>query len=235
MQSDLIIQILRSGSILAGYILMCLIILVPVRVFTKLPSFVFRKLLHTVAFTAVSLMILTSSGWQAAALVFFMAAVFSYPVLTVMEKSPWYGKLFVQKSPGEMKRSLLLFFLMLTVEILVVWGIFGRPVVAAAAILMWGSGDAAAALVGIPFGRHKVRLRFADGKKSWEGSLAMLLVSMLAGCAILLPAEGNGQVHALLAAVAGALAGTMTELFSRRGFDTVSVPAVIAATLLIFG
>ena len=40
----------------------------------------------------------------------------------------------------------------------VAWGAFGKPHLAATAVLMWGVGDAVAALVGIPFGRHKVQL-----------------------------------------------------------------------------
>lgn len=61
----------------------------------------------------------------------------------------------------------------------VAWGIFDKPLIAATSILMWGAGDGAAALIGIPFGKHKVKFKPADGKKSWEGSAAMLTVSPL--------------------------------------------------------
>ena len=46
--------------------------------------------------------------------------------------------------------------------------------------------DAAAALVGIPLGRHKVRLKLADGKKTWEGTIAMAVLSFTFGMAFLL-------------------------------------------------
>ena len=72
------------------------------------------------------------------------------------EKQPWFEKFFVQKSKGEIKRSMLLLFAMFAAVIVVAWGIFGKPGIAAASILMWGVGDAAAALIGIPFGKHKV-------------------------------------------------------------------------------
>lgn len=52
-------------------------------------------------------------------------------------------------------------------------------IAAAAAILMWGVGDAATALVGIPFGKHKVNFRPVNGKKSWEGSCAMFAAAAL--------------------------------------------------------
>ena len=226
-------QILHCLAVLASFIVPALMILLPVRFLTSLPSFVFRKLLHFVAFTSVSLMILTAGNWQAAALTSVLIALALYPVLAVLENASWFGKLFVQKSPGEIKRSLLLLFLMFAALISVAWGWFVSPHLAAAAILMWGTGDAAAALVGIPWGKHKVRSRFTDGKKSWEGSLAMLAVSFLSGVMILLAEQKTALPRALLMAFLGAVLGTATELFSPSEYDTVTVPVVIVIVLLI--
>ena len=226
-------QILHCLAVLASFIVPALMILLPIRFMTSLPSFVFRKLLHFVAFTSVSLMILTAGSWQAAALTSVLIAIALYPVLAALENASWFGKLFVQKSPGEIKRSLLLLFLMFAALISVAWGWFVSPHLAAAAILMWGTGDAAAALVGIPWGKHKVRSRFTDGKKSWEGSLAMLAVSFLSGVLILLPEQGITLPRALLMAFLGAVLGTATELFSPSEYDTVTVPVVIVIVLLI--
>ncbi len=229
----LIPDALRCIGTLAAYILPCVIILLPIRFLTKLPSFVFRKLLHIVAFTCVSLMILVSGNWQAAVLASVLVAAVIYPLLTLVEKKAWYPKLFVEKSPGEVKRSLLMLFFMFAAVIAVCWGAFHNATLAAAAILMWGTGDAAAALIGVPFGRHKVKSRWTDGKKSWEGSGAMLLVSFLAGLAILLYSQKSDLPVAFVAAAAGALLGTITELITPSEYDTVTVPAVIAAVLLL--
>ena len=221
--------------VLVIFIVPSLLLLVPVRFLTKLPSYVFRKLLHFVAFTCVSLMILAAKSWTAAALTSVLIAVVAYPILSALENAPWFEKLFVQKSPGEIKRSLLLLFFMFAVLIFVSWGVFGQPHLAAAAILMWGTGDAAAALVGIPFGRHKVHSRFTDGKKSWEGSIAMLAVSFLSGIIVLLSVQKMSLPQAILSAGIGAFLGAATELFSPSEYDTVTVPAVIVAVLLILG
>ena len=226
-------QILHCLAVLASFIVPALMILLPIRFLTSLPSFVFRKLLHFVAFTSVSLMILTAGSWQAAALTSVLIAIALYPVLAALENASWFGKLFVQKSPGEIKRSLLLLFLMFAALISVAWGWFASPHLAAAAILMWGTGDAAAALVGIPWGKHKVRSRFTDGKKSWEGSLAMLAVSFLSGVMILLAEQKTALPQTLLMAFLGAVLGTATELFSPSEYDTVTVPVVIVIVLLI--
>ena len=228
----LFVDVLSCAGVLAAYILPCVAVLLPIRFLTKVPSFVFRKLLHIVAFTCISLMILAARSWQAAALTAVLIAVLIYPILAALEKEAWYPRLFVEKKPGEIKMSLLLLFFMFAAVIAVCWGIFDRPELAAAAILMWGTGDAAAALVGIPFGKHKVRSRLTDGKKSWEGSGAMLAVSFLCGTVFLRLAQGMPLPQAILAAFLGALLGTATELVSPSEWDTVTVPAVTAAVLL---
>lgn len=234
-QEPLIRQVLHCLSTFISYVLPFLVVLVPVRFLTKLPSFVFRKMLHFIAFSCVTLMVLTSASWQAAALTAILIAVAVYPILALLEKRPWFGRLFVQKSPGEIKRSLLMLMFMFAALIAVSWGIFGESALAAAAILMWGTGDAAAALVGIPLGKHKVRCRFADGKKSWEGSGAMLITAFLAGMPVLCLAQKTPFLTALPAVLIAALCGTATELFSSSEIDTVTVPVVILAVLLISG
>ena len=226
-------QVFHCLSILAAYIVPALMVLLPIRFLTGLPSFVFRKLLHFVAFTSISLMILAAKRWQAAAMTSVLIAIALYPILAALENASWYGKLFVQKSPGEIKRSLLLLFFMFAALISVAWGVFREPHLAAAAILMWGTGDAAAALVGIPCGKHKVHFRFTDGKKSWEGSLAMLAVSFFSGLILLLSVQKAALPQALLMAFLSAFLGTATELFSPSEYDTVTVPVVIVIVLLI--
>ena len=226
-------QIVHCLKVFILYVSPWLIILIPIRFLTSLPSYVFRKLLHFIAFSCVTVMILAAESWQAAALTAVLIAVVAYPILAVLESAPWYEMLFVQKSMGEIKRSCLMLLFMFAAIISVCWGVFGLPHVAAAAILMWGTGDAAAALVGIPFGRHKVKCRFTDGKKSWEGSLAMLLASFLSGMIVLCFVQKMDFPLAVLSAGLGALLGAATELFSPSEFDTVTVPVVIAAVLLM--
>ena len=229
----LFVQTLSCFGVFLAFIVPALVLLVPIRFLTKVPSFVFRKLLHIAAFTFSSLMILTAQSWQAASLAFLIAMLLLYPLLTVCEKRPWYAALLVQKSPGEVKRSMFMIFAMAAVTVAAAWGAFGQRHLAAAAILMWGTGDAAAALAGIPFGRHKVRLRGTDGKKSWEGSAAMMAVSFVCGFCVLLWGQRLALPHALWAAGVTGFIGTAAELFSPGEYDTLSVPVIIAAALLL--
>ena len=232
-QSRLPGEILLCIRNLAVYIIPSVMILLPIRLFTPLPSFIFRKLLHVVGVTCVTIMALTAKSWPAAALTAVILAILLYPILAALEKQPWYHKLFVQKEPGEIKASLLMLFFMAAVVITVVWGIFGQRYTAAAAILMWGTGDAVAALVGVPFGKHKIRLRGKDSPKSWEGSLAMLIVSFLCGFGVLFFLQKMPLPKAAFCAFTAALLGTLTELLTPGKYDTVTVPLVIAAVLLL--
>ena len=232
-QFELLVSVLHCMGILVGYIIPAVLVLLPIRLFTKVPSYVFRKLLHMVAITCVTIMILAARSWQAAALTSVIIAVIIYPLLGAVEGMEWYPRLFVEKEPGEIRQSMLMLFLMFALVISVAWGAFGQPHLGAAALLMWGVGDAVAALVGIPWGRHKVRLWIADGKKSWEGSLAMLALSFACGLPMLIVVQGLPLGRALLPALAGALVGTATKLFSPSKYDTVSVPIAIVATLLV--
>ena len=215
------------------YIVPCVSVLAPVRFLTKIPSFVFRKLLHIVAFTCFTVMLLSTDSWQAAACSSLAVAAVVYPLLLLFEKEPWYKVFFVEKSKGEIKNSLLMLFIMFAAVIAVGWGIFHQPHLSAAAILMWGTGDAAAALTGIPFGKHKIMISPVNGKKSWEGTTAMFIVSFIAGLIVLVFAARCPLSMAVICSLTAAAAGAATELFSASEWDTVTVPSVILAILLI--
>jgi len=224
------------------------LILIPIRFLTKVPPFVFRKLLHIVAFTCFVFMLLTSEDWQGAALASGIMALAVYPLLALLENNKRYATFFIQKSPGEVKRSLLMMFFMFAAviaagwgilekpqitaaSILMRWGILEKPQITAASILMWGTGDAAAALVGIPCGKHKIKTRYA--LKSWEGTLAMFASALLFGSAVLHLFGGIEPGRAVLAAFPAAVAGAATELFSPSEWDTVTVPVVILVALML--
>ena len=146
-----------------------------------------------------------------------------------------YGKLFVQKSKGEVKRSLLMLFFMFAAVIAVTCGAFGKPHVAAVAILMWGTGDAMAVLVGIPFVKHKIRFKPINGRKSWEGSFAMMVASFLVGTGFLWLYHRLPLCFVILPVLIAALIGTFVEMLSPSEWDTVTVPVAVLSFLMIMG
>ena len=122
-------------------------------------------------------------------------------------------------------------FFMFAAVIFVAWGVFGKPHIAAASILMWGMGDASAALVGIPYGKHKIKTRYAV--KSWEGTRARFAAAFLFGTIVLRFFGGFNTGRAALAAFPAAAIGAATELFSPSEWDTVTVPVVILIALML--
>ena len=124
-------------------------------------------------------------------------------------------------------------FFMFAAVITVSWGLFHNKHAAAAAILMWGVGDATAALVGIPFGKHKVNIKPVNEKKSWEGSCGMLLVSAFTGTMFLWLYGGYSAAVSVSCTLTMAVAGTIVELFSPSEWDTVTVPVAMLAIALI--
>ena len=99
-----------------------------------------------------------------------------------------------------------------------------RPRVVTAALLSLALGDAAAALAGKAWGRH----RLPGSAKSVEGSLACLLVCLGAGLA-----AGLGAVPA----AGAALAATVVELLPTTRFcnDNLWMPVAAAAAALMLG
>ena len=228
----LAVSVLRCFGEYLLFIVPAALILLVLNFTLDIPRVVFRKLLHLPAFCSAAVVVWRADCWQTASLTLVLFAVIVYPVLWLCQGWSGYDRLFIQKKPGEIKRSLLLLFLCDAALVALCWGAFDLPWAAVAAILMWGSGDGAAALVGHRFGKHHVRLPLADEKKTWEGSGAMLAVSTVVGTAAMLILTVQPWYRCLLMALAASIFGAYTELISRGGDDTVTVPVVNTAVLL---
>ncbi|MBQ7308087.1 MAG: TSUP family transporter [Clostridia bacterium] len=202
------------------------IILILVR-FTikKLPSFVFRKLLHLAAFSSIIIMIYASDYWLASALTSLIFALIIYPILVILEKHfLWFSHLFVQKSKGEITRSLLSLFGMAGVLITIAWGILDFKWVAITSILMWGFGDASAAIVGKSIGKHHFKNKFINDKKTLEGSISMFIVCVFVGIFAMIFSSKFNIVSIIIMIIPSALVSTFVELVSPSELDTVTVP-----------
>ncbi len=227
------LQVLHSMEKFILAIVPCLVILVPVRFRTDIPDYIFRKLLHILAFSLTAFLIVSAESLPAAIAVQLLIPALAYPVLTAVEHRRWYAGLFVEKRPGEIKRSLWYLFGMTAAVTLIAWGVFGRREIAVASILMWGTGDGMAALIGIPYGKHKVKTGPAAGKKSWEGTAAMFGTAFTVGMILFGAVCGYPCRHVFMLSAAGAAAGAAAEMYSPGELDTVVVPAVIVTVLLV--
>jgi len=168
---------------------------------------------------------------------------------TLLFRSPWWAVLgplaFIGLNLLSRKRRLIrsmeeeagenvgavLFPLSFALLILGLWPREGGRCAAAAGILCLAWGDAAAALIGRRFGRH--RYAVGTGWRSYEGSTAMFLVSLVAIC-LACVATGN-RIYPWPTVLLGALASTLLEAVGRRGFDNLWVPVGTALTLFALG
>jgi phytol kinase len=230
-------EALVGTAILMTYYLVALF-LVPLalRSFTTLPSEVARKFQHVAHALSIFLLLGLFPHWYVAVAAAFLLVLIAYPVLAAWERYPSYRRLLTDRTArgGELRLQLLYVQLAYASLIAVFWGGLGeggRPLIAAA-VMVWGFGDAAAALIGRFLGRRRIVHQGIDGPKTVEGTTAMIVVAAAAAFATLFWYGGQTWwVSLAAAAVVGPLAG-MVELFSRRGLDTLTVPLVTAAVLL---
>ncbi|MCD8153125.1 MAG: TSUP family transporter [Clostridiales bacterium] len=224
-------EILHTTGVLVLFLLAAVCIALFCFRFLHIGGEVRRKMLHTIAFLLILVLLAASEHWYVPAFLSIVFAVIVYPILRVLEKHPFYTRLFQERASGEVRKSLLLLFGTAAFLITLFWGLAGSRLTVISAVLAWGLGDETAALIGRRFGRHKIGLRFADPGKTWEGSTAMLCVSFLA-ILLSVTAGGAGLSRALLAAVPGGIVAAFTEAVTKKGYDTVSVPT--AASVIIW-
>jgi phytol kinase len=228
---------LHATAMLMGYYVVALLALpLAVRVLTPLPGEVVRKLQHLAYAFSIFLLLGLFEHWYAAVSASFLLVLVAYPVLLVWERHPSYRNLLADRSArgGELRRQLLLAQLAFALLIAVIWGGLGpswRPLIAVA-VMAWGFGDAAAALIGGRLGRRRLVHRLIEGSKTYEGTGAMALTAAAAVFATMLWYGQQTWWVSLVAAALAAPVAAWIELVSRRGFDTLTVPLATALTLL---
>lgn len=203
-----------------------------IRLFTPISNEPFRKLLHLILLVSLPVWIHVYDIWWMAALSALLFAAVVYPILAAAEHLRGYSHLLTERKSGELKNSLLIVFTMFAIVITVCWGLLDDKLLAVASIFAWGFGDAAAALVGKRFGRHKLRGRHIEGTKSVEGTVAMFAVSLLSVFVILLLRGGMGVLGCVVTAYVTASVCAVVELYSLHGNDTITCPLAAMAVLV---
>jgi len=226
-------DLLKGFSFFIAYYIALIVIILCVRLLLNPPGEYLRKLMHTGCFLSILVLTNAFDQWFLAATASILFALLVYPLLALFEKYPRYTLLFSQRRKGEVKTSLVLVFLMMAAMITLFWGLLGEAwrYIGIVAILAWGFGDAAAALVGKRFGRHQVESRLVENAKTWEGSLAMYIVS---ACAIFLSLLIYTELPWFLCMAVSmivAVASALAELLSHKGMDTINVPFTTALPL----
>ena len=197
----------------------------------KIPDEVFRKTLHFILlFSYIPFVFAYEKWWHTVVLILLLELII-YPILALAEKIPMFSSFVTERKHGEFKQSFLLAFTMLAVCNTVCWGVLGDKYLALACMYAWGVGDAFAALVGKRFGKHKITWKFADHRKSLEGSAAMFLTSATAVACVLLAHNHLPLPAYIVIPAAGAGVATLVEMCTADGKDTIYCP--MAAMLVM--
>ena len=224
-------ELLKGAGALGLYVIPALSIMLIDRKVLKVPDELFRKILHFIMIGAYIPFVFGFDTWWVAADVAAGLILILYPLLMLVSRIPAFSSFVNERKKGEFKSSMVLAVGMIALSITVCWGIFGDRYLVLACIYAWGVGDAFAALIGKKFGKHKVKLKIADGKKSEEGSFAMFISSALSVFIVMSLRGGLAVWQNLIISIAAAFVCGFVELISKGGIDTVSCP--IAAMLVI--
>ncbi len=192
-----------------------------------------RKLVHLSVVAVLPVWLYAFDRWQTAALsmAIFLAVV--YPALILLEKLDlmrYLKAVTSERKPGELRKSLLALGFMFLMLIGVCWAWMGKRSLALAAILAWGPGDAAAALIGKRWGKTKIG---RAKKKSLEGTGAMFLLSWLCVFVVLLLDGSFTAWQALAVSLLTGAVSAFTELAVLSGYDTLFCPAAAMTVLCL--
>ncbi len=228
-------DVVGAGLLLAYYIGAVALLPILLILWDVVPRELVRKLQHIAYSLSIFPLLHLFSEWYVAIAAAFLLVLVAYPALLLFEQFTWYRRVFVDRDRrGELRRQLLYVQLSFALLILVFWGLLGIRwhYITAVAVMGWGFGDAAAALVGKAWGRRHIFLPLVESAKTCEGTLAM---TVAAGVAFFLTmwlyAGQSWYVSLVVAVVVAPFAGTV-ELFSRKGLDTLTVPFSAACLIL---
>ena len=214
------------------YLIPAAIIMLLIRKFTKISDELFRKILHFILLGAYIPLLFCFNTWWKCIILVGSLIILLLPILKFVGKIPGFSSFVNERKKGEFTSSMVLALSIMLLTISIGWGIFDDKFLVLASVYAWGVGDAFAALIGKRFGKHKIKWKFVDNKKSYEGSVAMIITSTISVFIVLFVRGGVNPIYALLIALVASTASTLVELCSKNGIDTITCPSVAMAIIV---
>ena len=221
------------------YIIPAATIMFSARGLIKIPDELFRKILHFILLGAYIPFLFAFENWWNSIIVAGIIIVLAYPALALASYIPSFSSFVNERKKGEFKSSMVLALGVMIGSISIGWGILNDKYLVLASVYSWGVGDAFAALIGKSIGKHKITWSFVDNKKSYEGSISMVVTSFISVLIVLLIRGGLNPIGYIIIPLIASLVSTFVELCSKDGLDTITCPlvsmAVIFPLMLVFG
>lgn len=225
-----------AGILLAYYLIIVALLPILLKYIFKVQTEYVRKTHHIAYSLSIFLLLNLFSTWYYAVGAAFLLMLLGYPALLIVEKTTFYRQYFVDrtKGKGELRKQLIYVQLSFALLIFIFWGLLGTSwhYIAAVAVMGWGFGDAAAALVGKAFGKRHMLHRYIEKAKTFEGTIAMIIAAGMATFFTLLFYAGLPWLQSLLISLVAAPVCGIVELFSKRGSDTITVPLSASAVII---
>jgi len=228
-----LVELWIGFGILILYFLICATGAMILRRIVTIPKEIFRKTLHTILLGSIFIFAYAFHSWWISAIASIAFVMVVYPVLSIAERFKGYSELLTERKCGEIKRSLVVVFVMFSTLIVVCWGVLDQKYLVIAAVMAWGLGDAAAALVGKKYGRHIFEGKQIEGKKSLEGTLAMFAVSFASVLLVLILISPIQWKYFIPLSIVTAAVSAMAELFTKDGMDTITCPFSAAFAMIV--
>ena len=217
-------------------VLVLTIILIPIRIFVKIPDFIYRKILHITAIGMTSVLVIIPTHWWISEIVLLICSLGIIFVLIIFETTKFYKELFIEKGNHEVLISITLFFLVIASLIAFFFGFRGdnNKYYVIIALAAWGLGDAFASIIGHLIGKHKVSGKFIEGVKSIEGTIAGFIFSFIISFILLIVLMHSIWWLAVLESLVIGIAVSLVELFTKKGLDNITCPIAAAIILFLF-
>lgn len=224
------------GSLLTGcyFIIVALLVLL-LKYVIKLKGEWYRKALHLFFMGSIFPFTYLFAYWWVSLIslaLFLIAALFG---LTILEKYPFYNELLAERRPGEVKQSITIAFITFMLVISATRGLLGAEYkyITIASVLAWGVGDALAALVGKRSNTTQISNKLVRNTKTIEGSAAMFIASTIVIFLVIYFIGNNTLWNSIIISLIAGVVATLTEMWTREGWDTLSVPLIVMLVLII--
>ena len=226
-------EFLIGFGIIVGYYIIVVFSFLVIKALFQPPRELFRKMLHIMCAMSIFILLHKFDVWYMAILNLAVFSLALYPIISYLGRFPKVMEVLVQRKSGEIRSSMILIYIAMSILIVIFWGWLGEQwkYIIAASIMAWGFGDSMAALIGKAYGKNVIKSRFTDGKKTVEGTTTMFFAAFIAVFIVLLICTPFPWYLCLLAALIVAPICAIVELISHHGLDTITVPLSAAIPL----
>ncbi len=225
--------------ILSGYYLGFLIFIGLLHLIPGIHKEFIRKSYHVMCAVGNVIIISISDQWHTALIIHVSIFGLAFILLKVFSKTRFITSLYLDRNWGtqEISKQLIFFIFTFSLSVFLFWGYLGETYkgIASFGFLLWGVGDAAAAIIGKLYGTIRLKrfLFLLSSNKSFQGCLGLFISTFVTALLALphyleLPGFWSSLPGLILLAFMIAIVAGITETVSVYGSDTISFPLAVS-------